>query len=168
MDRAWEGHSALRKMAEQSIQLAVKIRALLIRAQQELPYGDFKSEYESRGFKRTTVYSYIAVAHRWDGKLHMLEDGVKLCDLYRELGLMRPLQGGGRRLGKFELDRRNAARQLIFDFDSFSCGLAEVLRFEENGKNPFSDLARDQIEAEHAKTKRVLALQEEALRTVDA
>lgn len=164
IERAWAAHEKFLRVGREAVGLAIQAGALLMQARENLDHGQFQIEYEAAGFKKATVYNYIAVAERWDGK--QLKDGVKLCDLYRDAGIMRPLQGGGQRLGKFEIQRRNAARQLIFNFEVFEIGIKEAIRFDD--KNPFQDIARDQLKETRAHTARALELMDEALNTIDS
>jgi hypothetical protein len=163
-----ELHLSAMASAGRALEMALKCGALLAEAQAAVPYGEWGFWLKGCGIPRETARRYIRLSKEWDARKQQIEQGVTLCELYRDYGLMKPLGGGGMRMGKDGISRHNAAKQLIFSFEAFTAGLDEVLRFEEQGKNPFSDLARDQVEAEHAKTKRVLALQEEALRTIDA
>jgi hypothetical protein len=90
----------------------------------------------------------MRLAEKWDGSV--LHDGIFFCNLLRDpdFGLLPELNGGGRRLGKAELERRRKADQMLFHFDRVMPAFAEVLRYN-GGANPL--LSADAQTIEHAK-----------------
>jgi hypothetical protein len=125
-------HKQVQVLCKRSIEALVEVGSLLISAQKQQGYGDWGQFLVACQVTRTTAWRYMRLAQDWDPARHQLRRGLMICDVYRGIGLLPELSGGGRRLGQVELDRRHALEQLVFHFDLVEVGLRELSRFEEN------------------------------------
>jgi len=125
-------HALFTTRTREAIKLAVEIGVLLKAARGSAGHGDWGQFVETCGLSRMTAWRYIRVHDDWDSKAGQLERGLMLCDVYRSIGLLPEVQGGGARLGKDELSRRRTAEQLVFHFDRVEAGIREMARFTEN------------------------------------
>jgi hypothetical protein len=112
--------------------MALEIGQLLECSRNAIQNGEWGDFTSACGMSRVTAWRYMQVAKDWDAKANRLARGLSLCDVYREIGLLPPCEGGGQRLGKVELQRRHALEQMVFHFDLWETGLKEFSRFTEN------------------------------------
>lgn len=153
-------HEDFCKGSAQIVRKAAEIGALLIEAKEMIPHGEFEEAIRSIGMSKVTAWNYRRVAEAWDAKKGMLDNGIKLCDLYREIGVLPPLKGGGARLGKQELARRRETDQLVFHFDRIQPIFREVLGYQ--GGNPLFHVEMADREQIRAAAQRLLDWADEA------
>ena len=125
-------HEESRLAAKRSVELIVEIGGLLKQMTKIVQFGDWGTFCESAGISRNTAWRYMRVFDDWDSKAGQLGRGLMVCEVYRSIGLLPELQGGGARLGKDELTKRRQAEQLVFHFDRVEAGIRELSRFKEN------------------------------------
>jgi len=157
--RIRQAHERCKRGSLEAIQAAVNCGALLLELRSKINNGDWTDNLDAIGIKKTTAWNYMKLAEKWDLKKSQLRDGIYFCNLLREdeFDLLPALQGGGRRLGKEELARR----QLVFHFEEFARGLKEVSRFD--AQNPFEGIEDDQLRQVRNELERTLALVDRAL-----
>lgn len=159
-------HEAAQKKAQEAIQAAVTCGSMLNEIAAQLAHGEWYPFLETVGINRETARRYRKLADEFANRGNfLLPQGANLCDLYREFGLLPPREGGGNRLGKDELDRRNAEKSKQFEFHFIELGLGEVHRWrrDNGGLNPFTLVDRPVLEKKVADLREALALAEEAL-----
>lgn len=154
-------HQRCRKGTLEAINAAVECGLLLIQLRKIVESRDWGSTLQSIDFPRTTAWKYMAIAKRSDGKV--LKDGIHFCNLLREpdFGLLPELEGGGRRLGRAELERRRRAEQLLFHFDRVEPAFEEVLRYK-GGANPLLSAPPETVQKMERAAERVLGWVKEA------
>ena len=163
--RANEYHELAKKHATIAVRSAIQCGALLREVRAKCQHGEWMSFLEAAGVPETSSRRYIAVAEAFDANAKLLTEGKSLCDLYRELGLVKPAAGGGNRLGGEELARRRAEDQLTFHFDIMELAFKEVARYAEKTghTNPFESLDRPTLDTTREQLVKALALVDEAL-----
>lgn len=174
--RANEYHELAKKHAVLAVRSAIQCGAILREArqtfhhsgemsEQEAVYGKWGPFLKAAGISDTAARRYMAVAEAFDAKAEHLTEGKSLCDLYRELGLVKPAAGGGNRLGKEELDRRRAADQLTFHFNVWQAAFSELGRVAELAPeaNPFESLDSATLTQTRAELAQALKLVDAAL-----
>lgn len=156
-------HQAAQDRTLEAVQAILSCGRELLIAREDAAHGDWEPFLESCGLNRTTAWRYMKVAQDYSDRDAQLMRGNNLCDLYRELGLMKPLEGGGNRLGKDELDRRREEKARQFQFGFMETALGEIRRFREtNRANPFTLLPADQLADTVEELEEALELAKEA------
>src|SRR5438270_888007 len=88
LNRIKERHERFTRNTIQLAREAFEIGAMLTQLRGQIDYGRWGKTLDSIGLPRSTAYQYIRVAENWDTKKGMLQNGIKLCDLYREIGVL--------------------------------------------------------------------------------
>lgn len=154
-------HHRCHRGSVEAVTAAVECGLLLIELRKMLKHGEWNRTLKSIDFPQKTAWNYMEIAKRSDGKV--LKDGIYFCNLLREpdFGLLPELNGGGRRLGKAELERRRKADQMLFHFERAMPGFDEVLRFN-GGVNPLLSAPEEAVKKMETAATRVLLWAREA------
>lgn len=117
-------HEECGDAAKTAVIKAVELGQFLLAVQEKLaahgPGGSFGTWVQKLSFSERTTYRYIKVAENYLGKEQMLTQGAQLIDIYRELGLIEPREGGGHRSPNSVAKGGNRYNQLTFIFDVFA------------------------------------------------
>ncbi len=145
LSRIKDAHQRCKRGSVEAINAAVECGLLLIELRKIIKPREWNSTLQTIDFPQRTAWNYMRIAEKWDGNL--LQDGIYFCNLLRDpdFSLLPELEGGGRRLGKAELERRRRADQLLFHFERVEPAFAEVLRYN-GGANPLLAAPQETIE----------------------
>lgn len=154
-------HTRCKRGAVEAINAAVECGLLLIQLRKIVEPRAWGRTLESINFPLRTAWNYMQIARKSDGKV--LKDGIYFCNLLRDedFGLLPELNGGGRRLGKAELERRRLADQLLFHFERVAPAFDEVLRYN-GGANPLLSAPKEDVAKMERAAERVLDWAREA------
>lgn len=163
--RARELHEECCTYATKAVRAAIQCGVVLRDLEPQVPHGSWYPLLAEIGLKPETARRYKAVAASFDAQSQHLLEGKSLCDLYRELGLVKPAAGGGNRLGGEELARRRAEDQMTFHFTILEDAFKEVARYAEKTghANPFESLDSATLGQTREQLTKALALVDEAI-----
>lgn len=156
-------HEEATKHAKLSVQAALRCGVLLAQAREQCAHGEWESYcVKTLGMSPVTAWRYQKLAAGF--KERQLVEGAKLCDLYREFGLLPPNLGEGNRNPARSRELREAD-QLAFHFVIFEDAFKEVDRYsaKTGHTNPFESLDSDTLGQTREQLVKALALVDAAL-----
>ena len=166
LSRIQAAHQRCKRGSNEAIAAAVECGLLLLELRKLIKHGEWTEVLQSINFPPRTAWNYVQIAKRCQGKL--LKDGIYFCNLLREpeFGLLPPLEGGGGRLGKKELERRRQAEQMLFHFEKVvEPALEEVLRYDFG--NPLGSVPADKVQRVRLAGEKLLRWADEAGGAID-
>lgn len=157
-------HKSAIERAKEAVNNALRCGVLLSQAREICPHGDWDNYcHETLGLSRVTAWRYIKLAVAYKERGQILE-GAKLCDLYREFGLLPPNLGEGNRNPERARQLRDAD-QMNFHFEVFASSFGELQRYTKTTghTNPFESLDPETLGQTREQLTKALALVDEAL-----
>lgn len=164
-ERVKELHTEFCQATYRAIQIVLEAGKILAGLRATARHGEWELELSRIGLPCNTAWRYMQVFERCKSRAdskQLLESGGDLCELYRELGIIRAREGGGHRSPKW----KKGQQQMFFHFDI----LDDELRVAELKKwTPLDSVEREKLQDHLERLERYAeAIRERLGETIEA